>query len=116
MMMKHQVALGMVLLLGAATPVFAQTATAPSGPPTVGAMNQTQHMQTIEGTVKMFDPATRTVTLEDGSMWTIPASAGGSQVPVGSTQFEIGQTVKINYFDVNGQKTVASISPSVEGK
>ncbi len=109
----QQIAIGMAAILAAATPVLAQTATAPSGTPAAGALNQTQHMQTIEGTVKQYDPSTRTLTLDDGSTWTLPASGGGSQVPVGNTQFVTGQKVKVNYFDVNGQKVVASITPSI---
>jgi hypothetical protein len=115
MLRKRQIALSVAAVLAAATPVFAQTATAPSGTPTAGALNQSQHMQTIEGNVKMYDPSTRMLTLDDGSTWTLPASGGGSQVPVGNTQFITGQKVKVNYFDVNGQKVVASITPSAEG-
>jgi Cu/Ag efflux protein CusF len=86
-----------VALVGAAS---AQQAPAPAAPAQAPAAAE----KMAEGKVKTVDQAKKQVTLEDGTMFTIPAS-----VQVQWADLKPGQTVAIAYVEAGQQKTARKV-------
>jgi hypothetical protein len=58
----------------------------------------------IQGKVKMWDSASNTLTLEDGTQISVPAD-----VKVERDQLKAGANVKASYDDKDGKKTATSL-------
>jgi Cu/Ag efflux protein CusF len=58
----------------------------------------------VQGKVKMWDAASNTLTLEDGTQISVPAD-----VKVERDQLKAGANVKASYDDKDGKKTATSL-------
>jgi hypothetical protein len=102
--MKLSMALLMTItLLGAVGIVSAQQAPAPAPAPATKTPTPPASMaeKMMEGKVKAVDQAKKLVTLEDGTMLTVPPG-----VQVDWTKVKPGSTVAISYVEAGQQKTV----------
>jgi hypothetical protein len=87
-----------VALVGWVGAVSAQQAPAPAAaPPAAGE-------KIAEGKLKAVDPAKKQITLEDGTMFTIPTS-----VQVSWAELKPGETVAVSYTEAGQQKSVKRV-------
>jgi Protein of unknown function (DUF1344) len=89
-----------VALVGWVGAVSAQQAPAPAPAPAPA----TGAEKTAEGIVKMADQAKKQITLEDGSMFTVPTT-----VQVSWKELTAGKPVLISYSEVGQLKTVKKV-------
>jgi hypothetical protein len=96
-MIHWMAVLSIVALVGWVGAVSAQQAPAPAQAPAPSA----QAEKTLEGKVKAVDQVKKQVTLEDGTMLTVPPG-----VKVEWKEVKPGTTVMISYVEAGQQKTV----------
>jgi hypothetical protein len=92
-----------VLLMG--TPAFAQMSNQPAEPGTLS-MNDSGYHQTlmlVEGRITEFDLSRGTLTLEDGTQFTLAPSFEYTSFPM------VGQEADVTYAEENGKKVVRMI-------
>ncbi|MGE0503130.1 MAG: DUF1344 domain-containing protein [Rhizobiaceae bacterium] len=58
---------------------------------------------TVEGTVQMIDPSTRTITLDDGTTFRAPEGASIEQIAVGAK-------IKVTVDDTTGAVTAVDVA------
>ena len=107
--MKASRLLVVVALLLTGTPAFAQTATEPVQPGNMpeGGYHQTE--MTITGKISELDLAAGTVTLDNGTQFTLAPSLQFTSFPA------VGQDVEVQYDERGGQRVARSIDQSVRG-
>ncbi len=109
MVVRSMAVLMIVTLIGWGSVVSAQQAPKPAPtpapaqttPPPAGMAEKTKMM---EGKVKSVDQAKKQVTLEDGTMLSIPAG-----VQVEWAKVKPGSTVAVSYVEAGQQKTVRKV-------
>jgi hypothetical protein len=90
-----------VALVGWVGAVSAQQAPAPAAP---AAAPPAAGEKIAEGKLKAVDPAKKQITLEDGTMFTIPTS-----VQVSWAELKPGETVAVSYTEAGQQKSVKRV-------
>jgi len=98
-----------VALLLAGTPAFAQMATEPVQPGNMpeGGYHQTE--MSVTGKITELDLAAGTVTLDNGTQFTLAPSLQFTSAPA------VGQEVEVQYGERGGQRVAHSIDQSVRG-
>jgi hypothetical protein len=97
----------MVTLLGWIGAVAAQQTPVPAAPPTGQAPAATPPVageKVAEGKLKAVDQPKKQITLEDGTMFTIPTS-----VQVSWAELQPGKTVAVSYTEAGQQKSVKKV-------
>ena len=75
---------------------------------------QAEH-RSVVGIVKSYNSASGTLTLEDGTTYTVPNNPA-QQMPSGlNSPPGVGQTVRITYFEQAGQRIVRDLEPESRG-
>ena len=98
-----------VALLLTGTPAFAQTAAEPAQPGNMpeGGYHQTE--MTAMGKITELDLAAGTVTLDNGTQFTLAPSLQFTSAPA------LGQEVEVQYEERGGQRVATSIDQSLRG-
>jgi hypothetical protein len=96
-----------VLLVG--TPAFAQMAAQPTQPGNMpeGGYHQTE--MSVKGKITELDLSAGTVTLDNGTQFTLAPSLQFTSFPA------LGQDVEVQYDEQGGQRVARSIDQSVRG-
>jgi hypothetical protein len=109
--MKTSRTVVVLALLLAGTPAFAQTTAQPTEPGTInmpeGGVHQTE--MTVMGKITELDLAGGTVTLDNGTQFTLAPSLQFTSAPA------VGQDVEVQYDEQGGQRVARSIDQSVRG-
>lgn len=99
----------MVALLLAATSAFAQTAAQPSQPGNMPEGGYRQTEMSVTGKITELDLSAGTVTLDNGTEFTLAPSLQFTSFPA------VGQDVELLYEERGGQRVARSIDQSVRG-
>jgi len=99
----------MVALLLAATSAFAQTATQPTQPGNMPEGGYRQTEMSVTGKITELDLSAGTVTLDNGTEFTLAPSLQFTSFPA------VGQDVELLYEERGGQRVARSIDQSVRG-
>ena len=100
-----------VVLLLAGTPAFAQTTAQPAEPGTINMPESgvQQAGMTVLGKITELDLAAGTVTLDNGTQFTLAPSLQFTSFPA------LGQDVEVQYDEQGGRRVARSIDQSVRG-
>ena len=98
-----------VAVLLAGTPAFAQMAAPPDQPGNMPESGVHQTEMTVMGKITELDLAGGTVTLDNGTQFTLAPSLQFTSAPA------VGQDVEVQYGEQGGQRVARSVDQSVRG-